>query len=193
MFFRSHLRIFGTITFTWTKSHLHPIIHLHTKYQDCMCSGSWAFDWDGHTYSTKRNSGSRKGVQSEHWTPFGLTTRESFQREHVPFVNICSLSHYSCMQIYAIRQAHYKGIYKWVHYDWCRLLCPAMKVVPGPIMYYPVVFMVNYCAGIVLLFFQCVFWRFNWKIHLKWDSKVSKSITCTLVNGWNMYVLQLLS
>ena len=50
LFFRSHLHIFGTITFAWTKSHLHPIIHLHTKYQDCMCSGSWAFDRDGHTY-----------------------------------------------------------------------------------------------------------------------------------------------
>ena len=50
LFFRSHLHIFGTITFTWTKSHLHPIIHLHTKYQDCMCSGSWAFVRDGHTY-----------------------------------------------------------------------------------------------------------------------------------------------
>ena len=63
------------------------------------------------------------------------------------------------------------------------------KLCPGPLC----ITQVNYCAGIVLLFFQCVFWHFNWKIHLKWDSKVSKSITCTLVNGWNMSMLQLLS
>ena len=48
--FSLNLHIFGNDNFIWTKSHLQPIIHVHTKYQDEMCSGFGVFDVDGQTY-----------------------------------------------------------------------------------------------------------------------------------------------
>ena len=47
--FSAHLHIFGNDNFIWTKSHLQSIMHLHTKFQEKMCSGSQVFAVDGHT------------------------------------------------------------------------------------------------------------------------------------------------